>query len=89
MENGTPVTETPAVPAMKPYDLKVLLGKLKARGLDIAEDMAMIVVEETSQWVVESAVLSENKIDDVAALGMPQLVSLVKSLADKIDGKVG
>lgn len=83
MEN---VIETPVVPA-KAYDLKVLVEKLKARGLDIAEDMAMVVIEETSAWVVESAVISENKIDDVAALGMPQLVGLVKKFADKIDGK--
>lgn len=76
---------TPVV--AKAYDVKVLLEKLKARGLDIAEDMAMVAIEEIAAWVQESAVLSENKIDDVAALGMPQLVNLVKQLADKIDGK--
>lgn len=71
----------------KAYDVKVLVEKLKARGLDIAEDMAMVVIEETAAWVVESAALSENKIDDLAALGMPQLVTLAKGLTDKIDGK--
>lgn len=76
---------TPAV--VKAYDVSVLLSKMKARGLDIAEDMAMVAIEEIAAWVQESAALSENKIDDVAALGMPQLVNLVKQLADKIDGK--
>lgn len=71
----------------KAYDVKVLVEKLKARGLDIAEDAAIIMIEETAAWVSESAVLSENKIDDLAALGMPQLVKLAKGLADKIDGK--
>lgn len=85
------VTETPVVetPAMKAYDLNVLLSKMKARGLDIAEDMAKVLVEEMAQWIVESAAISENKIDDVAALGMPQLKALALGLADKIDGQVG
>lgn len=77
--------ENPVV--AKPYDLKVLVEKLKSRGLDIAEDMAMIAIEEVAVWVQESAALSENKIDDVAALGMPELVKMVKQLADRIDGK--
>lgn len=71
----------------KAYDVKALVEKMKGRGLDIAEDMAMVAIEEIAVWVQESAALSENKIDDLAALGMPQLVSLVKKLADKIDGK--
>lgn len=73
----------------KAYDLKVLVEKLKARGLDVAEDAAKIMVEETCDWVVESAAISENKIDDVAALGMPHLEKLALGLADKIDGKEG
>ena len=87
MENTieTPVTPVPA----KAYDFAVLVAKLKDRGLDIAEDMAKVVVEEMAQWVIESAAISENKIDDVAALGMPQLKALALGLADKIDGKIG
>lgn len=85
-----PVVETPVTPVpAKAYDLNVLLSKMKARGLDIAEDMAKVLVEEMAQWIVESAAISENKIDDVAALGMPQLKALALGLADKIDGQVG
>lgn len=73
----------------KPYDLKVLMEKLKARGLDIAEDMAKVVVEETLVWVDESAAASENKVDDLARIGIPALKELALKLADKIDGKEG
>lgn len=73
----------------KAYDLNDLVQKLKARGLDVAEEGAKVIVEETSGWIVESAALSENKIDDVVALGMPHLQKLALGLVDKIDGKEG
>lgn len=74
---------------LKAYDLNDLVMKLKARGLDVAEDMAKVIIQESAKWIVESAALSENKIDDVAALGMPELEKLALGLADKIDGQVG
>lgn len=73
----------------KAYDIKALVAKLKARGLDVAEEAAKIMIEETCDWVVESAGKSDNKIDDVVALGIPQLEKLALGLADKIDGQVG
>lgn len=73
----------------KAYDLKDLAAKLKGRGLDVAEEGARVVVEELDKWLIESAALSENKIDDVAALGIPQLEKLALAYVDKIDGKVG
>lgn len=75
--------------AQKAYEIKALMAKFKARGLDLAEDAARMVVEETCNWVIESAVISENKIDDVVALGIPQLKQILLPLVDKIDGKVG
>lgn len=83
----TPIRGAPTME--KPYDLKVLLEKLKARGVDLAEDALKLVIEETSAWVVESAALSPNKIDDLAAIGMPELKKLALNLADKVDGKEG
>lgn len=74
---------------VKAYDVKDLVEKLKARGLDVAEEMAVVIIEETLTWVDESAVLSENKIDDVARLGIEPLKKLALKLADKIDGKEG
>jgi hypothetical protein len=72
----------------KAYDIKVLAEKLKGRGLDLAEGAAEIVVEETCVWLQESAVASENKFDDVAAMAIPELKKLALKLADKIDGKI-
>lgn len=74
---------------MKAYDLKVLIEKLKARGLDLGEEAAKMAIEEICAWVQESAVISENKFDDVAVLAMPELKKLALQLADKIDGQEG
>lgn len=82
-------TITKEIKVEKAYDIKVLAAKLKARGLDVAEEAAKIMVEETCAWIVESSVVSENKIDDVVALGIPQLKVLALGLADKIDGQEG
>lgn len=73
----------------KAYDVKVLAEKLKKRGLDLAEDAAMIVLEETADWVVESAAISETPFDDVAAVVMPTLKKEAARHIDKIDGQVG
>lgn len=73
----------------KPFDAKALVAKLKARGLDIAEDAAKIVIEETCDWLQESIVLSENKFDDLAGPFIPELKKAALDQADKIDGKVG
>lgn len=73
----------------KAYDISDLAARLKARGLDLAEEGAKIVIEEASQWLVDSAALSENKLDDIAALGIPQIKELALKYADKIDGHEG
>lgn len=73
----------------KAYELKALGLKLKARGLDLAEDAAKIIVEETLSWVGESAVMSPTPFDDVVAVVMPPLKGLILAQVDKIDGVVG
>jgi hypothetical protein len=73
----------------KAYDLGELVAKLKSRGLDVAEEAAKVIVEETCDWAIESASLSENKIDDLIGLGIPQLKALMLPLVDKIDGQEG
>lgn len=74
---------------LKPYDLKDLAEKLKARGLDMAEEGAKIVIEETSKWVEESAELSPTPFDNIAVVVMPEIKKLALAAADKIDGQVG
>lgn len=73
----------------KPFDLKALVEKFKAQGLDIAEDAAKLVVESTLDWVSESVVMTENKVDDFALAILPAVKPYVMAQLDKIDGKEG
>jgi hypothetical protein len=71
------------------YELKVLAEKLKAKGLDVAEDAAKILVEETLDWVVEEAGKSENKVDDLVVAILPIVKPHILNAVDKIDGVKG
>lgn len=70
----------------KAYDLKALVEKLKAKGLDVAEDAAKIVVEESFAWVEESAKLSATPYDDLLIAVIPVMKKEVLKAVDKIDG---
>lgn len=69
------------------YDVKVLGEKLKARGLDLAEEGAKIVVEEIFAWFEESAKESATPYDDMALVILPKVKELALGLVDKIDGQ--
>lgn len=71
------------------FDVKDLVARLRARGLDLAEEAGKIVVEETLNWTEESVKLSENKFDDAALILMPTIKEAAMSAVDKIDGQVG
>lgn len=71
------------------YDVKVLVEKLKAKGLDLAEDAAKSVISETFDWLLESAKASKTPIDDIAVPFLPHLKDLALKAADKLDGQVG
>lgn len=73
----------------KAYALGELVTKLKARGLDVVEDSAKIMVEETFAWLKESADLSATPIDNLLASLYPTAQAYITSTVDKIDGKVG
>lgn len=73
----------------KAFDFKVLAEKLKSRGLDVAEEAAKIIVEETLTWTEESVKLSENKYDDIIVLGIPMIKEAALKAVDQIDGKPG
>ena len=74
----------------KPFDLKDLEARLKARGLSAVEGLAEIVAEEVFDWVKESAVNHPNVI--VKAV-LPAAIDIAKPLAkgwiDQIDGQPG
>ena len=73
----------------KAYDLKELKKKLTEKGLPEVEDLAEKVYEATVEWYKESAVASENKIDDVTLPFLGLVDSFVKPQIDKIDGVQG
>lgn len=73
----------------KAYDVKVLAEKLKARGLDVAEEAAKIIVEEAFAWVEESAKASETPYDNMGLIVLPELKKLALGAVDKIDGVEG
>lgn len=72
----------------KAFEAKALVEKLKARGLDVAEEAAKVLVEEVLDWAQESVLISENKFDDLVAPFIPQVKEAALKAIDKIDGKV-
>lgn len=73
----------------KAYDVGALAEKLKARGLDLAEDAAKIAVDEALVWLQESAQKSENVYDDMLVSVIPVFRKEIDKHIDKIDGKEG
>lgn len=77
----------------KAYDLKVLGERLTAAGVPVlaesAEEVGKKAYDVIKGWAKESAVLSENKVDDFVAPFYDQLDPLVLPAIDKIDGQVG
>lgn len=75
------------------YDLKELGQRLKDTGLPLAMDAleseAGKVYIVLKQWIKDSAALSSNKIDDVAAPFLDYLDPLILPQIDKINGRVG
>lgn len=73
----------------KAFDPKDLVARLKAKGLDAAEDVVKIVAGETMDWAVESLVMHENQYVKFFAPVLGGLKPVVMAELDKIDGKVG
>ena len=73
----------------KAYDVKALIAKLKGRGLDIAEEAAIILIEESFDWIEESAKLSPTPYDNMALIVLPQLKEIALKTVDKLDGAQG
>lgn len=77
----------------KAYDLGELGKKLQATGLPVALDAleaeAGKVYVAVKEWLQESAVISENKIDDFVSPFLDKLDPFVMPVIDKINGKPG
>lgn len=66
-----------------------LIDELKKRGLNVAEDLAMEVIEVVFTVGEKAIVASENKYDDFLLAVLPQAKKMLMDLADEIDGKEG
>lgn len=72
------------------YDPKLLLEKMRKHGGPDAEKLAKANFMALSEWLMESAAASENKIDDVAVpLAVATVNPIVMKALDSIDGQVG
>jgi len=69
------------------YDLKELLKEIKSQGLEVAEDGAEVIYKAVMAWITKSALLSENKIDDIIVIAQKYIDDMVLPQIDKIDGK--
>lgn len=74
----------------KAYDMKALAEKCRAKGGAGAEQLVKANWEAIKEWLMESAMLSENKMDDMAVpLALPIIDKLLAPVLDQIDGKAG
>lgn len=73
----------------KAWDKQALIEELKVNGLDVAEELAKVLVEGVLSWVEKSVVLSESKYDDFAIPVIAALKPFVLKEIDKIDQKEG
>lgn len=74
---------------MQPYDLKVLIEKEKAEGLNAIEDKVKASVKNFFEWLEESARASATPFDDIVLVVTPKLKQMILDAADKIDGQPG
>lgn len=77
----------------KAYDIKalgqIIIEEAKKDGLTVAEEaaekLAKAAYRGQKRWLKESAILSENKIDDVIVPFYDMADSIVEPLIEKID----
>lgn len=69
----------------KAYDFKALLDSVKNELPEIEEETVKVVIKKLFPWLKESAVLSENKIDDMLAMTYPLIQDRITALAEDIN----
>ncbi len=70
----------------KAYSLKGLGKKMQSKGLPVLETAAEQAYIAFKEWIVESAVMSENKLDDMGIPLIKFLDQVVVPVINKIDG---
>lgn len=71
------------------WDVKALVSELKAKGLDVTEEVANDVLDSVLDWVDQSVSLTPTPLDDLEKVVSAPLRPMIKSQIDKINGKVG
>jgi len=69
----------------KPFDVKDLLEKLKAAGLELAEENVKVLLPIFLDWVEESVKMTQNKLDDFFVMARPQIEASLNQLIEKIN----
>ena len=64
-----------------------LVAKLKVKGIEVAEDMAIVLLGELLDYAEKKVVETENSFDDMILPLLPLIKRELMKLADKIDGK--
>jgi len=70
-------------------DFKLLLDDLKAKGLDMGEDVAKELVISVFDWLSAEVAKTDNKVDDLLLAVLPVVRPMLMDLIDKIDGEEG
>lgn len=73
----------------KPFDVKALGEKLKAKGLPALESGAELVAEAVFEWTEESIALHPNPYVKFALPVIGAIKPMIKEQIDKIDGLPG
>ena len=66
-----------------------IIKRMKAEGLDIAEEYLGKIVGAIFGGVRDYVVESPNKFDDIALAVLPPVEAMILKEIDKIDGEVG
>lgn len=74
---------------MQPFDMKALVARLKAKGVDVAEELAKVLAGEVLDWAAESCALHPNPFVKFGAPALVAVKPIVMNEIDKIDGQVG
>lgn len=67
--------------------LKMVADEFKAKGLDIAEDLAVNAVEAVFDVIPKITAATENTLDDMAVPVLALIKPKIMELLDKIDGE--
>ena len=66
----------------KAYDIKDLVDRLVARGLNVAEEQVEGLLDDVVGWATDSAKLSATPLDDMVIGVLTPFVAVVKKTID-------